>query len=164
METQDDSPATSLQVGDGGTSAERPYWNAEPWNPRKCGSDSHFFEPKTTYLSTGSPSFAVPLSVLMETQDDSPATSLQVGVYTYETLGITDPLCRLAGAAGTSEYEENFLLRESADGEGGLSADVPPFLSTGSPSFAVPLSVLMETQDDSPAVVSLSRCRRNIGI
>ncbi|CAG8211807.1 unnamed protein product [Penicillium nalgiovense] len=43
------------------------------------------------FLSTGSPSFAVPLSVLMETQDDSPATSLQVGVYTYEQVSHPSP-------------------------------------------------------------------------
>ncbi|KAJ6140983.1 hypothetical protein N7497_011876 [Penicillium chrysogenum] len=43
------------------------------------------------FLSTGSPSFAVPLSVLMETQDDSPATSLQVGVYTYEQAAHPSP-------------------------------------------------------------------------
>ncbi|KAK4860683.1 hypothetical protein LT330_004414 [Penicillium expansum] len=43
------------------------------------------------FLSTGSPSFAVPLSVLMETQDDCPATSLQVGVYTYEQVSHPSP-------------------------------------------------------------------------
>ncbi|KAJ5164506.1 uncharacterized protein N7500_006336 [Penicillium coprophilum] len=43
------------------------------------------------FLSTGSPSFAVPLSVSMETQDDSPATSLQVGVYTYEQVSHPSP-------------------------------------------------------------------------
>ncbi|KAF9239179.1 hypothetical protein DTO027I6_9589 [Penicillium roqueforti] len=43
------------------------------------------------FLSTGSPSFAVPLSVLMETQDDCPATSLQVGVYTYEQASHPSP-------------------------------------------------------------------------
>lgn len=43
------------------------------------------------FLSTGSPSFAVPLSVTMETQDDSPATSLQVGVYTYEQVSHPSP-------------------------------------------------------------------------
>jgi hypothetical protein len=32
-----------------GASAERPYWKAEPWNPRKVGRDSHFLEPKTKY-------------------------------------------------------------------------------------------------------------------
>jgi hypothetical protein len=32
-----------------GASAESPYWNAEPWNPRKVGRDSHFLEPKTKY-------------------------------------------------------------------------------------------------------------------
>ncbi|KAJ5467035.1 hypothetical protein N7475_004787 [Penicillium sp. IBT 31633x] len=38
------------------------------------------------FLSTGSPSLAVPISVSMETQDDCPAISLQVGVFTYEQL------------------------------------------------------------------------------
>jgi hypothetical protein len=43
------------------------------------------------FLSTGSPSFAVPLSVSMETQDDCPATTLQVGVYTYEQVPHSSP-------------------------------------------------------------------------
>lgn len=43
------------------------------------------------FLSTGSPSFAVPLSVSMETQDDCPATTLQVGVYTYEQVPHASP-------------------------------------------------------------------------
>ncbi|KAL5364184.1 hypothetical protein BJX96DRAFT_156893 [Aspergillus floccosus] len=36
------------------------------------------------FLSTGSPSYAVPLQVVLEAQNDCPATTLQVGVYTYE--------------------------------------------------------------------------------
>jgi hypothetical protein len=43
------------------------------------------------FLSTGSPSFAVPLSVSMETQDNYPATSLQVGVFTYEQVPHPSP-------------------------------------------------------------------------
>lgn len=36
------------------------------------------------FSCTGSPSFAVPIQVIMETQSDRPATTLQVGVWTYE--------------------------------------------------------------------------------
>lgn len=43
------------------------------------------------FLSTGSPSFAVPLSVSIETQDDCPPITLQVGVYTYEHVSQPSP-------------------------------------------------------------------------
>ncbi|CAG8201640.1 unnamed protein product [Penicillium olsonii] len=43
------------------------------------------------FMSTGSPSFAVPLSVSMDTQDDCPAITLQVGVYTYEQVPHPSP-------------------------------------------------------------------------
>lgn len=43
------------------------------------------------FLSTGSPSFAVPLTVSMETQDDCPAITLRVGVYTYEQVSHPSP-------------------------------------------------------------------------
>ncbi|KAJ5702156.1 hypothetical protein N7488_009704 [Penicillium malachiteum] len=36
------------------------------------------------FITTGSPSFAVPLQVVLEAQGDYPAATLQVGVYTYE--------------------------------------------------------------------------------
>ncbi|KAJ6010809.1 hypothetical protein N7451_002221 [Penicillium sp. IBT 35674x] len=36
------------------------------------------------FISTGSPSFAVPVQVVMEGQSDLPSATLQVGVYTYE--------------------------------------------------------------------------------
>ncbi|KAL4887845.1 hypothetical protein BDV59DRAFT_158201 [Aspergillus ambiguus] len=36
------------------------------------------------FVSTGSPSYAVPLQVVLEAQNECPATTLQVGVYTYE--------------------------------------------------------------------------------
>lgn len=36
------------------------------------------------FSCTGSPSFAVPIQVVLETQSDCPATTLQVGVWTYE--------------------------------------------------------------------------------
>lgn len=36
------------------------------------------------FSCTGSPSFAVPIQVIMETQSDCSATTLQVGVWTYE--------------------------------------------------------------------------------
>ncbi|KAJ5759569.1 hypothetical protein N7520_006725 [Penicillium odoratum] len=36
------------------------------------------------FISTGSPSLAVPVQVVMEGQSDCPAATLQVGVYTYE--------------------------------------------------------------------------------
>ncbi|KAJ5776147.1 uncharacterized protein N7511_001158 [Penicillium nucicola] len=44
------------------------------------------------FMITGSPSLAVPLSVSMETHDDSPATILQVGVYTYEQAAQSPPV------------------------------------------------------------------------
>ncbi|CAL5868175.1 uncharacterized protein PFLUO_LOCUS2399 [Penicillium psychrofluorescens] len=43
------------------------------------------------FLSTGSPSFAVPLQVTMSTQSDCPVTTLQVGVYTYEHVPQPSP-------------------------------------------------------------------------
>ncbi|KAJ5318901.1 uncharacterized protein N7506_011605 [Penicillium brevicompactum] len=43
------------------------------------------------FLSTGSPSFAVPLSVSMETQDDCPPITLQVGIYSYEQVSHPSP-------------------------------------------------------------------------
>ncbi|KAJ5084048.1 hypothetical protein NUU61_008627, partial [Penicillium alfredii] len=43
------------------------------------------------FLSTGSPSLAVPIQVVMETQNDCPATTLQVGVYTYEQVPQPSP-------------------------------------------------------------------------
>jgi hypothetical protein len=32
-----------------GASAERAYWKALSWKPRKCGRHSDFLEPKTKY-------------------------------------------------------------------------------------------------------------------
>ncbi|KAF9892161.1 hypothetical protein FE257_002567 [Aspergillus nanangensis] len=43
------------------------------------------------FMSTGSPSFAVPLQVVMEGQTECPATTLQVGVYTYEQVSVHSP-------------------------------------------------------------------------
>ncbi|KAL4781632.1 hypothetical protein BJX76DRAFT_11980 [Aspergillus varians] len=43
------------------------------------------------FMSTGSPSLAVPLQVAMGGQNECPATTLQVGVYTYEHTGQHSP-------------------------------------------------------------------------
>ncbi|KAJ5089792.1 hypothetical protein N7532_008476 [Penicillium argentinense] len=44
-----------------------------------------------SFISTGSPSFAVPIQVVLETQGDCQATTLQVGVYTYEHVPQPSP-------------------------------------------------------------------------
>ncbi|KAJ6160818.1 hypothetical protein N7470_004214 [Penicillium chermesinum] len=43
------------------------------------------------FMSTGSPSFAVPVQVIMESQGDFPTSTLQVGVYTYEHVPQPSP-------------------------------------------------------------------------
>ncbi|KAB8076634.1 hypothetical protein BDV29DRAFT_83009 [Aspergillus leporis] len=43
------------------------------------------------FISTGSPSFAVPLQVAMNGQTECPSTTLQVGVYTYEHASHPSP-------------------------------------------------------------------------
>ncbi|KAL4741507.1 hypothetical protein BDV11DRAFT_63014 [Aspergillus similis] len=43
------------------------------------------------FMSTGSPSLAVPLQIAMGGQNECPATTLQVGVYTYENAGQQSP-------------------------------------------------------------------------
>ena len=43
------------------------------------------------FMSTGSPSFAVPVQVVMESQGDFPTNTLQVGVYTYENVPQPSP-------------------------------------------------------------------------
>ncbi|KAL6235223.1 hypothetical protein BDW75DRAFT_146036 [Aspergillus navahoensis] len=43
------------------------------------------------FVSTGSPSLAVPLQIAMRGQNECPATTLQVGVYTYESVGQQSP-------------------------------------------------------------------------
>ncbi|KAI9044092.1 transcriptional regulator medA [Aspergillus affinis] len=43
------------------------------------------------FMSTGSPSFAVPLQVVVDGQGECPTTALQVGVYTYEQASHHSP-------------------------------------------------------------------------
>ncbi|KAL3449750.1 hypothetical protein BJX65DRAFT_29733 [Aspergillus insuetus] len=43
------------------------------------------------FMSTGSPSLAVPLQVCMDSQNECPSATLQVGVYTYEHAGQQSP-------------------------------------------------------------------------
>ncbi|KAJ5688700.1 hypothetical protein N7462_003092 [Penicillium macrosclerotiorum] len=45
----------------------------------------------------------------------------------------------------------HFLGFQGSTFQYGLSVDAPPFITTGSPSFAVPLQVFMETQGEQPA-------------
>ncbi|KAL4879105.1 hypothetical protein BJY04DRAFT_208849 [Aspergillus karnatakaensis] len=70
---------------------------------RKCECNPHFlgFQGSSfqyalsvdtpPFMSTGSPSLAVPLQVALKSQHDGPATTLQVGVYTYEHAGQQSP-------------------------------------------------------------------------
>lgn len=84
------------------------------------------------FISTGSASFAVPIQVVMETQSDCPATTLQVGVYTYEHVPqsspsgesrkrklssysdnpVPVPAKRLASSAPKVEPQENYSYRD----------------------------------------------------
>ncbi|PYH44884.1 transcriptional regulator medA [Aspergillus saccharolyticus JOP 1030-1] len=88
---------------------------------KKCECIPHFlgfqgssfqygFSVETPPLSsTCSPSFAVPLQVLMDSHD-GPATTLQVGVYTYEH-GAVHPPSDDARKRGPSSYSEDALHR-----------------------------------------------------
>ncbi|KAL4910057.1 hypothetical protein BDW74DRAFT_47495 [Aspergillus multicolor] len=70
---------------------------------KKCECNPHFVGFRDSYFQyalsvdtppfmfTGSPSLAVPLQVAMRGQNECPATTLQVGVYTYEHAGQQSP-------------------------------------------------------------------------
>lgn len=70
---------------------------------KKCECNPHFLGFQGTnfqyclsadapsFISTGSPSVAVPLQVVLETQSDCQPTTLQVGVYTYKQVSHPSP-------------------------------------------------------------------------
>lgn len=63
--------------------------------PTFCGFQGSAFQyclsvEAPQFMSTGSPSFAVPIQLVLETQGEQPAT-LQVGVYTYEHVPHASP-------------------------------------------------------------------------
>ncbi|KAA8644166.1 transcriptional regulator medA [Aspergillus tanneri] len=64
--------------------------------PQYVGFQGTFFQyalsvDSPPFMSTGSPSFAVPLQVLVDGQNGCPGTALQVGVYTYEQASHQSP-------------------------------------------------------------------------
>ncbi|KAL4870087.1 hypothetical protein BDV12DRAFT_65645 [Aspergillus spectabilis] len=65
-------------------------------NPHFLGFQDSFFQYALSvdtppFMSTGSPSLAVPLQVALNGQNQYPTTTLQVGVYTYEHTGQQSP-------------------------------------------------------------------------
>ncbi|CAI7677967.1 unnamed protein product [Penicillium manginii] len=58
------------------------------------------------FTSTASPSFAVPIQLVVETQSDCQPTTLQVGVYTYEQVPHASPLAD-SRKRKLSTYSEN---------------------------------------------------------
>ncbi|KAJ5584423.1 uncharacterized protein N7459_004223 [Penicillium hispanicum] len=65
-------------------------------NPNFMGFEGSTFQYQLNadappFMSTGSPSFAVPVQVVLETQGDYQPATLQVGVYTYEQVAPPSP-------------------------------------------------------------------------
>lgn len=112
------------------------------------------------FSCTGSPSFAVPIQVIMETQGDCPATTLQVGVWTYEhapqpsTSGVSRkrklsysehsvpaPVKRHANSVVKVEPQDNYSYRDNRatsfspylQNLPNLSGFVTPFHAASSP-------------------------------
>ncbi|KAJ5290805.1 hypothetical protein N7478_000056 [Penicillium angulare] len=62
------------------------------------------------FISTGSPSFAVPVQIVLEGQGDYPSATLQVGVYTYEHVPSTASSTTSSHKRKFSSYNENPVL------------------------------------------------------
>lgn len=87
---------------------------------KKCECNPHFLGFQGTnfqyglsadapsFISTGSPSVAVPIQVVLETQSDCQPTTLQVGVYTYEQASQPSPDAESRKRKFTS-YSDNAL-------------------------------------------------------
>ncbi|KAJ5168498.1 uncharacterized protein N7482_004092 [Penicillium canariense] len=84
---------------------------------KKCECNPHFlgFQGSTfqyglsadapSFISTGSPSVAVPIQVVLESQSDCKPTTLQVGVYTYEQ--VAQPSSTQSRKRKFSSYSDN---------------------------------------------------------